>query len=210
MKVGAPRPKRSARAAGRERRRRPRGHTASAPRLGLALCRLVVPAWLLMAAVVTLAEANPHTLPPMTILAGAASLGLPLDILLATLVAVMFTAVAVMLAVGHMARPAAAITLIVVSLVLVCEMVLGNTATSGFLGAHSPPPGMILGANSALLLGVLLFDPTSIMPSCPGRSPVMAAVMLSTVGVVASYWIVMQPDQTLHANAPAVTERGAG
>ena len=79
----------------------------------MALCRLVVPAWLLMAAVVTLAEANPHTLPPMTILAGA-----------------------VVLAVGHLARRAEGITVMVVSLVRVCEMVLGNTATSGFLGAQ--------------------------------------------------------------------------
>lgn len=210
MKVGAPRAKRSARAAGGPRRRRSRPSPASAPRLGLALCRLVVPGWVLMAAVVTLVVANPQTLPPKTILAGAEYLGLPLDLLLATLVAVVFMAVAVMLAVGHLARPAAVITLIALCVVLVCEIVMGNSATSGFLAGYSPPPGIMLGVNGALLLGVLLLDPTSVIRSCPGRTPVMAAIMLSAVGVVASYWVVMQPEWTLHANAPAVTERVAG
>ncbi len=44
----------------------------------------------------------------------------------------------------------------------------------------------------------------------PGRTPVMAAIMLSAVGVVASYWVVMQLEWTLYANAPTATERVAG
>ncbi len=38
----------------------------------------------------------------------------------------------------------------------------------------------------------------------------MAAIMLSAVGVVASYWVVMQLEWTLYANAPTATERVAG
>jgi hypothetical protein len=42
-----------------------------------------------------------------------------------------------------------------------------------------------------LLLGVLLFDPTPVMPAAPARWPVAAAVLLAAVGSAATFWRIL-------------------
>lgn len=176
-----------------------------APVLGLALCRLLVPGWVLLGAVIKLSEADPHTLPAKTILALAGHMGIGLDFLLATLVALELLAVAVMLSLGRLARPMAIVALSVFCLVMIGEMVNGNFISCGCLGRESPPPGVILAIDGALLLGVMALDPTPATRTIPGGTPAMAAIVLSLIGVVASFGVVFKTQRTLQTHHPQPT-----
>ncbi len=175
------------------------------PVLGLALCRLLVPGWVLLGAVVKLSEADPHTLPAKTILALAGHMGIGLDFLLATLVALELMAVAVMLSLGRMARPMSIVVLSVFCLVMIGEMANGNFISCGCLGRESLPPGVILAIDGVLLLGVMALDPTPATRTMPDGRPAMAAIVLCLISVVTSFGVVFKTQRTLQTHRPQPT-----
>ena len=176
-----------------------------APVLGLALCRILVPGWVLLGAVIKLSEADPHTLPAKTILALAGHTGVGLDLLLATLVALELMAVAVMLSLGRMARPMAIVVLSVFCLVMIGEMVNGNFISCGCLGRESPSPGVILTIDGVLLFGVMALDPTAAARTMPGGTPAMAAIVLCLISVVTSFGVVFKAQRTPQTDRPQST-----
>ncbi len=176
-----------------------------APVLGLALCRILVPGWVLLGAVIKLSEADPHTLPAKTILVLAGHMGIGLDVLLATLVALELMAVAVMLSLGRMARPMAIVVLSVFCLVMIGEMVNGNFISCGCLGRQSLPPGVMLAIDGVLLFGVMALDPTPATRTMPGGTPAMAAIVLCLIGVVTSFGVVFKTQRTLQTDRPQPT-----
>ena len=186
-------------------RRLGRNLQLKAPVLGLALCRILVPGWVLLGAVIKLSEADPHTLPAKTILALAGHTGVGLDLLLATLVALELMAVAVMLSLGRMARPMAIVVLSVFCLVMIGEMVNGNFISCGCLGRESPSPGVILTIDGVLLFGVMALDPTAATRTMPGGTPAMAAIVLCLISVVTSFGVVFKAQWTPQTDRPQST-----
>ena len=176
-----------------------------APVLGLALCRILVPGWVLLGAVIKLSEADPHTLPAKTILALAGRIDIGHDLLLATLVALELMTVAVMLSLGRMARPMAIVVLSVFCLVMIGEMVNGNFISCGCLGRESPSPGVILTIDGVLLFGVMALDPTAAARTMPGGTPAMAAIVLCLISVVTSFGVVFKAQRTPQTDRPQAT-----
>ena len=183
-----------------------RSHGAA--KVGVILSRVVVPGWVLAGAVFKLVEASPRTLPRETILNVADSLGLDLYVLLATLIAIELVAVALMLTLAWLARPVAIFMLSVFCLVLIGEMMQGNVTSCGCLGAYSPPPWIMLAIDGTLLLGVLVFDPATLALAAPTRTPAVMAVLLSLVGIVTSYGIVIPAGRPLDAEPPPAGAEG--
>ncbi|MHC4967318.1 MAG: MauE/DoxX family redox-associated membrane protein [Planctomycetota bacterium] len=163
----------------------------NAPKIGWFLCRVMVPLWVATGAVFKLVELSPKTLPKETILNVANQWGINLYFLLATLIALELLAVVVMLMMARLARPMAILVLSVFCLILIGELVQGNLVNCGCFGDIPIPPWVMLAIDGALLLGVLLFDPTPVLPATPARWPVPLAVLLIVAGVGATFWRVI-------------------
>lgn len=149
----------------------PARRSAWRPAAGFVLCRLVVPLWLVTGATFKLVGASPRFL-PKEILNDADRLGVDLFALLASLISIEYVAAALMIFVARLARPIAVLILVIFCLVLVREMVAGNTAC-GCLGVTSPPPWVMLVIDGALLLGVILLPPARLFGT--GRWSLLAA-----------------------------------
>ena len=183
---------------------------ASAAKIGQFFCRLLVPAWVLTGALLKLWEANPQNLPRETILKAAIWLDLPLDYLLATLIGLELVAVACMVTLVGSARLVAALVLGVSCFVQFCELVLGNYATCGCLGAYSLAPLAIILINGALLTAVLMFDPAIFARARPARWPRVVALGLVAGGFYLSFrMIILEPAKTNDTakEAPAQVSR---
>jgi hypothetical protein len=167
----------------------------NAAQIGWALCRVVVPMWVAGGAVFKLFELSPRTLPKETILNVANQWGLNLYYVLATLIAAELLAVVVMLMVSRLARPMAMFVLSVFCLILVGELVQGNLSSCGCFGDIPIPPWAVLIVDGLLLFGVVLFDPTPVMPASPARWPAFGAVVLVAAGATATYWRVIPASQ---------------
>ena len=159
--------------------------------IGWLLCRVIVPLWVLTGAVFKLAESSPRLLPKETILKVAASVGSDLYLVLATLIALEFLAVVVMLFLARFARAMAIFMLSVFCLVLLGEMARGNFASCGCLGANSPPPWLMLAIDGGLLLGVILFKPRAAVSAGMPKWAIPATVVFMVSGAAASYGIVI-------------------
>jgi hypothetical protein len=178
----------------------------SGPKIGWFLCRVVVPLWVAAGAVFKLMELSPRTLPKETILDLANHWGIDLYSLLATLISLEILAAVVMLMVARLARPMAIIVLAVFCVILIGELVQGNLTNCGCFGDIPIPPWVMLAIDGPLLLGVLLFDPTPVMPATPARWPVAGAVVLVLAGSAATFWRVIPagraPDTVQHNGNP--------
>ncbi len=168
-------------------------------KIGMVLCRIVVPAWVLTGAVFKLLETSPRLLPGKTILAPADSLGINLYWLLATLIAAEFLAIAVMVLVARLARAMAIFVLSVFCLILIGEWAQGNITSCGCFGSNSPPPWAILIIDGGLLFGVLFLKPPAASAKGLARWPIPAAVVLMLIGFATSFAVVIPagraPDQ---------------
>jgi len=96
-----------------------------------------------------------------------------------------------MLCVGKLARPMAIFMLSVFCLILLGEMALGNLTSCGCLGANSPPPWVMLLIDGALLFGVVVFNPSPLIPVRPARWPLIPAAVVTVAGFVLSFVIVL-------------------
>lgn len=157
----------------------------SGPKIGLVLTRLVVPAWVAFGATFKLVEATPKTLPPKTILTLADRGHIDLYVLLASLIGLEFLAVALMVFMARWARLVAAAILSVFCLILIAEMVQGNVTSCGCLGKVTMPPWLMLGIDGTMLLGVLVFDPSPIVPARPSRLALVPAIVAAAIG----FWL---------------------
>jgi hypothetical protein len=157
------------------------------PRIGLVLCRVIVPAWVLVGALFKLAEATPKNLPPKTVLWIAEKLQLDLYHVLAAVIGIEFLAVAAMLCMARLARPVAISLLSAFLLVLIGEMVQGNVTSCGCMGGVKVPPWAMFGVDLTLLLGVMVFDPEAALPPSTARWPAFVAVLLAAGGFVLSF-----------------------
>ena len=160
-------------------------------KIGWVLCRVVVPLWVTAGAVFKLAENSPRLLPKETILNVADQWGINLHYLLATLIALELLAVIVMLMISRLARPMAIFVLSIFCLILIGEWVQGNLSNCGCFGDIPIPPWAMLIVDGTLLLGLLLFDPTPVMPATPARWPAFGAVVLILAGSAATFWRVL-------------------
>ncbi|MCH7847709.1 MAG: hypothetical protein IIB53_05035, partial [Planctomycetes bacterium] len=123
-------------------------------KIGMVLCRIVVPAWVLTGAIFKLLSGTPATLP--TIFQDLAKdMGVPMDPLLYTLIALELFAIGVMLFVGRFARLMAGFMLGSFCLILIGEMI-NNAASCGcFGGKIDIKPWQMLVVDGTLLLGVI-------------------------------------------------------
>ncbi len=160
-------------------------------KIGQILSRVLVPAWVLTGALFKLYETSPRLLPKETILKVADDLGINLYHLLAVLIGLEFFAVAVMLCIAKLARPMAIFMLSLFCLILIGEMALGNLKSCGCLGANSPPPWVMLVVDGGLLFGVIVFNPRPLIPTLSSRRPLIPAAVISLVGFVVSFVIVL-------------------
>jgi len=161
--------------------------------IDIALVRVIVPLWILTGAVFKLVEFAPSTLPE-TIREPAANMGMDLHVLLPVLIGLEFLAVAVLFFIRPLARLMALFMLGVFCLILIGELLKGNTSC-GCLGGASPPPWVMLAIDGAMLVGVLATSIAMLMagerflPWTPRlqRVPYIAAVALTAAGFSLSF-----------------------
>jgi len=173
--------------------------------VGLVLCRLVVPLWILAGVVFKLYSNTPSTLPGI-ITQTARDMGIGLGNLLYTLIGLEIFAIGVMVLIARFARPMAIFMLTGFCLILIGEMIRGADSCGCFGGAVTIKPWQMFIADATLLIAVALFpvsrpgadaqsDEPSPAPSLAGTAAV--AVMLLVVGIGASFTLgrVMHPEQ---------------
>ena len=173
-------------------------------KIGLVLCRVVVPLWVLTGAVFKLVERSPKYLPKETILKLAGGLNFNLDVLLRTLIGLEFLAVGVMLFLPRLSRKMALFMLSVFCLILLGELIRGNFADCGCFGSKSPPPWAILMIDGGLLLGVLAFRPKPAVRQPAARWPLSAAAGWIIAGFALSFLVpaVEAPNQPNDIDRP--------
>ena len=125
-------------------------------KIGTVLCRGIVPAWIMTGAVFKLLSGTPATLPQL-FQDTAKELGIAMDPLLYTLIALELFAIGVMLFIGRFARLMAGFMLGSFCLILVGEMIKQAESCGCFGGAIEIQPWQMLIIDGALLLGVIFF-----------------------------------------------------
>ncbi len=125
--------------------------------LGFLLCRVIVPLWVAAGVATKLHAASPKLL-PKNIWTIALERGVGLYDLLFLVIALEFFAIAVMVFLPRFARFMSIWMLSVFVVILIGEIVAGNTAC-GCLGSFSPSPWAMLAIDAGLLLLVALFKP---------------------------------------------------
>lgn len=178
-----------------------------AERIGFLLCRVIVPLWVLAGALMKLEAKSPKLL-PKNLWTTADDVGLNLYVVLFVLVGLEFFAVAVTWCLPRFARFMAIWMLSIFCLILIGEIVAGNTAC-GCLGSASPSPWVMLAIDGALLLGVLLFRPRTdpAAPWVPKRGLAIAA-LITVVGFAVTGWRVL--GEIGSGGAVAETPSGGG
>jgi hypothetical protein len=183
-------------------------------RIGWLLCRVVVPLWVLSGAILKLQARTPKLLPRNIWTAGA-ELGIDLYWLLAAIIALELLAIGVMVFLGRLARPMAIFMLGVFCLVLIGEVVAGNT-DCGCLGAHTPPIWMMMAIDASLLVGVILFPPSAAEVEAEpkplvARGPLTGAVAWVMAGCLVSGAIILPEAgaKTIIEDPPEEIENGS-
>lgn len=161
-----------------------------AERIGFLLCRVIVPLWVFAGAFMKLQAKSPKLL-PKNLWTTADDIGLNLYVVLFVLIGLEFFAVGVMWFLPRFARFMAIWMLSIFCLILIGEIVAGNTEC-GCLGASSPSPWVMLAVDGALLLGVLLFRPKT-DPEAPWvpKAGLVAAALVTVVGFGITGWRVL-------------------
>ncbi|MCH8823440.1 MAG: hypothetical protein IH984_08015 [Planctomycetes bacterium] len=172
--------------------------------IGTILCRGVVPAWVASGAIVKLIEATPKLLPEKTVLSLGKMLdqemGISLMTLLASLIAIEFVCIAVMVLLQKYARAAAIFILSVFCIVLIGEMVQGNITKCGCFGGFSPTPWAMLIADGSLLFGVLFFRTTHKSAAQSPKWPMPSAVVLSLSLIGLSFGVIISAGKAPESN----------
>ncbi|MEM7228445.1 MAG: MauE/DoxX family redox-associated membrane protein [Planctomycetota bacterium] len=149
--------------------------------LGFLLCRIVVPAWILVGVIFKLVHNTPQSL-PKRIWEAANDAGIDLFLLLFILVALEVFAIAVMVFLGRWSRIMAIWMLACFCVILIGEMAAGNTSC-GCLGAKSPPPWVMLAIDGGLLLGVIFGGRPYRKPARKSALPYVLAAFTLGIGV---------------------------
>ncbi|MEE8153583.1 MAG: MauE/DoxX family redox-associated membrane protein [Phycisphaerales bacterium] len=123
-------------------------------KIGTVLCRIVVPAWVLTGAIFKLLSGTPATLPQL-FQDTAKGLGIAMDPLLYTLIALELFAIGVMLSIGRFARLMAGFMLGSFCLILIGEWIKQAESCGCFGGTIEIEPWQMLIIDGALLLGVI-------------------------------------------------------
>ncbi|MDA0802661.1 MAG: hypothetical protein O2819_02760 [Planctomycetota bacterium] len=194
--------------------------------LGSLLCRIVVPAWVATGAIFKLVERNPLLLPqPIFDLVrmGDGTMGMKgldwLDFALRGFIAVEFVLIAIMVFMPALARRTALLILgafIVTLLALIIplwakegvEKVLKGSC--GCFGESGPNPIIMLGADTALFIAIVMFKPRHAAPSASvpasalaARGATLAAITGVALSVVA---FAVPPKGDIALPAPPVDE----
>ena len=152
------------------------GGCATSAMIGMILCRILVPAWLLAGAIFKLAELNPNLLPPPVQDTSNWIGGLLgqdpvawLDFSMRTIIGVEIMLAGIMFFVPKLARLVAGSVLTLFVIILVTLMIQGYDADKGLssllsgqcgcFGSAGPPPSVMLLIDGLLLAGVLVFRP---------------------------------------------------
>ena len=163
--------------------------------IGTILCRGVVPAWVATGAIVKLIEATPKLLPEKTVLEFGkmldSNLGFELMTFLASLIAIEFVCIIVMVLLQKYARATAIFILSVFCVVLLGEMARGNLTSCGCLGGISPPPWAMLLADGGLLIAVLFFRSAHKTSAKLPRWSIPLAAVLSLASIGLSFGVMI-------------------
>lgn len=169
--------------------------------LGLLLCRVIVPVWVLTGATLKFIKASPSTL-PQNFLKVADTWGINLNVLLATLISLEFLAVVVMVLLARFARAMAIFMLACFCLILIGEIIAGHGSCGCFGGAFTWSPLTMLIVDGALLIGVILFRPAPSVGREFAKWPVAAAAVLVVAGGATSYGTIMSGAGPVALNEP--------
>lgn len=161
--------------------------------IGIALCRIIVPLWVLAGAAFKLYERTPANL-PSGMLALAKGAGTDLDNLLRLLIGLEFFAVGVMFFVPRFARAMAIFMLTCFCSILIWELIRSATKC-GCFGSITIKPWQMFTIDGTLLLLTLLFSPNAgktVDHEAPRRSialPAFAAVVLLAIGLSIAFGV---------------------
>ena len=177
--------------------------------IGMVLCRIIVPAWLLAGAIFKLAELNPNLLPPPVLdtsnwIGGA--LGQDpvswLDFSMRMIIGTEIMLVGFMFFVPRIARLVAVLILTLFVVILATLMIQGYDASKGLssllsgdcgcFGSAGPPPSVMLLIDGLLLIGVLVFSPGRC--ARPSRLAPIAIILSAIVGYVIAFAV---PDRII-------------
>ena len=168
---------------------------ARVSKVGFVLTRVVVPLWILTGALLKLAERTPKLLPRNIWMTGD-RIGIDLYWLLAGLIVLELLAIGLMWFAPRLAKPTAVFMLVCFCVILLAEILSGNTAC-GCLGAYSPPPWVMLLIDGSLLLGVLLFATSPGQgPWLPAARRVPIAAWVGAGALACGLWILPQASAT--------------
>jgi hypothetical protein len=187
--------------------------------IGFALCRIVVPLWVLAGAAFKLYERTPSNL-PSGILATARNLKIEnlaqaishdaggLDLLLRLLIGLEFFAVGVMFFVPRFARAMAIFMLSCFCGILVWELIRSATKC-GCFGSIKIEPWQMLTIDGTLLLFTIIFSPNAgkTVAAAPRRPspvvPVLVSALMLAIGLGISFRV---PDQAAIEQAVIIND----
>lgn len=179
-------------------------------KIGLVLCRVIVPLWILMGVVFKLKAGDPRLLPGV-IWQTARDWGVDLGTLLYTLIGLEIFAIGVMIVLARFAKPMAIFMLASFCAILIGEMVRGADSCGCFGGAITIKPWQMFLADATLLIAVVLFPlrrpalPTAGDEPAPTPSLTASAavgVALLAIGLGSSFML----SNVLHPEVEQVVE----
>jgi hypothetical protein len=185
------------------------GGRSTANMIGMLLCRIIVPAWLLAGAIFKLAELNPNLLPPPVLDTSnwiGAALGQDpvtwLGFSMRWIIGAEIMLVGIMFFVSSLARQVAIAILVLFVIILLTLMFQGYDADKGLssllsgqcgcFGSAGPPPSVMLLIDGLLLIGVLVFSPGR--SSRKGGAARLAIILSAIVGYVIAFSV---PDRVI-------------
>lgn len=178
-----------------------------AEKIGFLLTRFIVPLWVLSGAMMKLIEKSPKLL-PKNIWTTALERGMDLYVLLFVLIALEFFAIAVMFFLPRFARLMAIWMLACFCVILIGEILAGNTAC-GCLGAYSPSPYVMLAIDGVLLLLVLLFKPPAAEGGwLPKTGLILATLFTLLFGAATAFVILGERAPTTVVEDPGPVDGG--
>ena len=136
---------------------------------GCFLTRILVPLWILTGATFKLFAQTPSTLPLYTILNPAKDRGIDLGILLNMLIGLEFLAIGVIVFMPRLSRLMAGFMLGSFVLILTNELFQGAESCGCLGGKITIHPGVMMGIDGILLLGVILLPIIKPGSSCSCR-----------------------------------------
>lgn len=159
---------------------------STAEKIGCLLTRVLVPLWILTGATFKLFSQTPSTLPKFTIFDPAASHNIDLGILLNVLIGLEFLAIGVIVFMPRLSRLMAGFMLGSFVLILSNELFQGAENCGCLGGKIKIHPGVMMGIDGALLLGVI-FLPIIKDHGTKLMSGIVPAIAVTVLGFTASF-----------------------